>query len=135
MRQIWIQILWHKHPSTSAKGHQAIEEVLFRAAIDHGVLAAKGSWFLADQDTKMTDKDKMFFRMTFAASSSDAIAEGVKRFGEALRDVFEIEINGHEAVSGNKTVNDHKMINGNDTANGDDMVNDRKTISDTEVAK
>jgi len=42
----------------------------------------------------------MFFRMTFAAASSDAMQEGVKRFGEALRSVFQLEMNGHGVVNG-----------------------------------
>ena len=129
MKQIWIQILWHKHPSDSTKGHQAIEEELFNAAIEHGVLAAKGSWFLADQDAEMTDKDKMFFRMNFAASSSDAIVEGVKRYGEALSMVFEIEINGREALSDHKTINDHNTIDGNETANDNKTMNGNQTVN------
>lgn len=43
----------------------------------------------------MTEEDDMFFRITFAAASSDAIVEGVKRFGEALRSVFGVEMNGN----------------------------------------
>lgn len=42
----------------------------------------------------------MFFRMTFAAASSDAMKEGVKRFGEALRSIFRLEMNGHGMVNG-----------------------------------
>jgi len=38
--------------------------------------------------------------MTFAAASSDAIQEGVTRFGEALRSVFRLEMNDHGVVNG-----------------------------------
>lgn len=101
MTQLWIQVLWHKHPSASTTDHQATEEEIFRAGIERGVLTAKGSWFRAEQDAEFTNADDMFFRMTFAAASSDAMEEGVKRFGEALRSVFRLEMNDHGAVNGN----------------------------------
>ena len=49
---------------------------------------------------EITQADDMFFRMTFAAASSDAIQEGVKRFGEALRSVFELETDGNGMING-----------------------------------
>jgi aromatic amino acid aminotransferase I len=85
----WIRLNWHKHPKfnpadTSADALLATEENIFLAAIERGVLCAKGSWFRAQRGT---DTD-MFFRTTFAAASSGDIAEAMRRFGEALREEF-----------------------------------------------
>lgn len=85
---MWIRILWHSHPSASIKTALQIEEEIFQAGIGAGVLIAKGSWSRADPDTEPSKEDDMFFRMTFAAASGDAIQEAVRRLGEALRVVF-----------------------------------------------
>lgn len=49
------------------------------------MLVSRGSWFKADSTTP---EEKMFFRATFAAASSDQIAEAIKRFGDTLRGQF-----------------------------------------------
>ena len=61
-----------------------IEDEVFHAGIDRGVLSSKGSWFRAEAD----GGEDMFFRTTFAAVSSEDITEAIRRFGEALRAVF-----------------------------------------------
>ena len=61
-----------------------IEDEVFHAGIDRGVLASKGSWFRAQADG---GKD-LHFRMTFAAESPDKIREAIRRLGEAVRAVF-----------------------------------------------
>ena len=37
------------------------------------------------------EKREMFFRATFAAAAGDKVAEGIRRFGEALRGEFGLE--------------------------------------------
>jgi aromatic amino acid aminotransferase I len=64
-----------------------VEESIFQAAIDQGVLVSRGTWFLAGE-IEPTD---MFFRATFAAAPGDKIQEAIKRFGETLRAQFNIE--------------------------------------------
>ena len=71
-----------------------IEDEVFHAGVDRGVLAAKGSWFRAEADG---GKD-LHFRMTFAAESLDKIKEAIRRLGEAVRAVFLLEENGHLKV-------------------------------------
>lgn len=84
--QHWIEIDWKKHPAlVSGKSRDQIEEEVFQAAVDNGVLVSRGSWFKADGSTP---EEKMFFRATFAAASSDQIAEAIRRFGDALRGQF-----------------------------------------------
>ncbi len=87
----WINIEWHKHPKfdgdTSPTKLREIEDSIFQAAIGKGVLCSLGSWFRAQ---KGTDTD-VFFRTTFAAAPADKVEEAISRFGEALREDFEIE--------------------------------------------
>lgn len=82
-----MKIDWEKHPGLpSGKTRQGIEEDIFHAAIDNGVLVSRGSWFKADG----VSEGDMFFRATFAAASADNIAEAIARFGKALRVQFGI---------------------------------------------
>lgn len=52
------------------------------------MLIAKGSWSRAEPDAEPSPDDDMFFRLTFAAASSEAIQEAVQRAGETLRVMF-----------------------------------------------
>ncbi|KAL1963130.1 hypothetical protein VTN77DRAFT_8673 [Rasamsonia byssochlamydoides] len=82
----WIQVDWRKHPGfKQGWKHDAIEESIFKAAVDKGVLVSCGSWFKAD---RTAEEEKMFFRTTFAAAPGEKITEAIKRFGEALRAEF-----------------------------------------------
>ncbi|EGD88480.1 hypothetical protein H113_03418 [Trichophyton rubrum MR1459] len=84
----WMRVDWKKHPAyQQGKDHKAIEEMIFLAAVDAGVLVSRGSWFLADQSA--TEED-MFFRSTFAAAPADKIREAIRRFGEVLKAQFNI---------------------------------------------
>jgi aromatic amino acid aminotransferase I len=85
--QHWIQVDWKKHPElTSGKTRDSIEEALFHAAINNGVLVSRGSWFKAAG----ASEDKLFFRATFAAASEENITEAIRRFGDALRVEFKL---------------------------------------------
>jgi aromatic amino acid aminotransferase I len=85
--QHWIEIDWKKHPGlSSGKTHDSIEESLFTAAVNNGVLISRGSWFKAAGRSE----DKMFFRATFASASEENITEAIKRFGETVRAEFNL---------------------------------------------
>ncbi|KAK2749227.1 Aromatic/aminoadipate aminotransferase 1 [Myotisia sp. PD_48] len=85
----WIQIDWQKHPAVKeGKGHNAIEEMIYLAGIEAGVLACCGSWFLSDNSAGESD---MFFRTTFAAAPAEKIDEAIKRFGATLKAQFKLE--------------------------------------------
>ena len=64
-----------------------IEDEVFHAGIDKGILSIKGSWFRAEADGGAD----MFFRTTFAAASVSDMTEGIRRLGEALRSLFKLE--------------------------------------------
>ncbi|KAJ9223575.1 hypothetical protein DTO271D3_5883 [Paecilomyces variotii] len=82
----WVEVDWRKHPGlTTEASHSDIEESIFQAAIDRGVLVSRGSWFKADRSAA---EERMFFRSTFAAAPADKITEAIKRFGDALRAEF-----------------------------------------------
>ncbi|KAL1952563.1 hypothetical protein VTO42DRAFT_4812 [Malbranchea cinnamomea] len=82
----WIKVDWHRHPDAS-KGIRAVEEAIFKAAIAHDVLVSCGSWFIADNTREPTE---LFFRATFAAAPGDKIQEAIRRFGDALREQFNL---------------------------------------------
>jgi aromatic amino acid aminotransferase I len=78
-----MQVDWHKHPHAKMKTISEIEEEIFMAAVDRGVLVSRGSWFTAERaDFHPTD---MFFRATFAAATEDKMTEAIERFGVAVR--------------------------------------------------
>ncbi|RMJ29122.1 Aromatic amino acid aminotransferase [Aspergillus sp. HF37] len=84
----WIEVDWQKHPAASAgKSRSEVEEDIFQAAVNRGVLVSRGSWFKANSDI---EEQKMFFRATFAAASEEKIAEAISRFGETLRAEFKL---------------------------------------------
>ncbi|PGH17907.1 hypothetical protein AJ79_00806 [Helicocarpus griseus UAMH5409] len=85
----WIKIDWRQHPGfREGKDHAAIEDSIFKAAIEEGALVSVGSWFVADHSIPETD---MFFRATYAAAPGDKIDEAIRRIGVALRAEFKLE--------------------------------------------
>ncbi|KAL8894740.1 MAG: hypothetical protein Q9192_004083 [Flavoplaca navasiana] len=95
----WIKVDWRKHPLIR-QGKEVqlleLEEKIWRAGVDSGVLTAKGSWFRAEGDTG----EDMFFRTTFAAAGEKDVVEAVERFGKGLRVEFGLleengEVNGY----------------------------------------
>lgn len=83
----WLQIDYRKHPAYPAKSIAEIEDLIFNAVIAKGALAMKGTWFYAADDD---EHDTMFFRTTYAAAPFDKINEAIRRFGEAIRDEFNL---------------------------------------------
>ncbi|KAI4205622.1 MAG: hypothetical protein LQ346_001406 [Caloplaca aetnensis] len=84
----WIKVHWKKHPWVhEGKGVLEIEDKIWRAGCDKGVLSAKGSWSRAEADPG----DDMFFRTTFATAGAEDMTEAIRRFGEALRAEFGLE--------------------------------------------
>lgn len=65
-----------------------IEEDIFNKCIEKGVLVGRGSWFRAEQDTMPT---ALFFRATYAAATPENMTEAICRFGEAVRESFQME--------------------------------------------
>lgn len=138
----WLTIHTRTHPSLRTERPKTlleIEEEIFLAGLERGVLTSRGSWFRAEGSGPLVDtipvagsarapacghrgharkrdstgnvkevmvnghgngtengngeagEDRIYFRMTFAAASSEQITEATKRFGETLRVVFAIE--------------------------------------------
>ena len=102
----WMRVDYSKHPAYATKSRDDIEEEIFQAIVAHGTLLMKGSWFCPEGQK---DGDAMFFRATYAATPLGDIKEGVRRFGEALRDVFGLEkANGHaNGANGTNGTNGH----------------------------
>jgi len=85
----WLKVDWKKHPHYvgGQKGPGEIEEELFQTSIAKGALILKGSLFHADEDEI---HQNMFFRATFAAAPFHKIDEAIRRFGEAVGEVFQL---------------------------------------------
>jgi aromatic amino acid aminotransferase I len=81
----WMSVDFRKHPEYPAKSIEAIEESIFFRNIEHGTMCMRGSWFYADDGEEY---DTLFFRATYAASPEDKMDEGIRRFGEAVREEF-----------------------------------------------
>ena len=136
----WLTIHTRTHPSLKTdkpKTLLEIEEEIFQAGIERGVLTSRGSWFRAEGPGPLRDTipsaravhengvaegrrkrdsmgnvkealtnghgngevsengtggdDRIYFRTTFAAASSEQVAEAISRFGDALKAVFGIQ--------------------------------------------
>lgn len=90
----WITVDLARHPAggadkrTEEQYHAAaaaaVEDRIYERAESNGVFVARGSWFNVESCV-----DKVFFRMTFAATASqDDLTRGVEQFGRAVRDEF-----------------------------------------------
>lgn len=85
----WISVDWTKHHKVGLMSSLQVEKEIHSAAIDAGTLVVPGSWFLPDEGK--SGMDEVFFRMTYAAASTDDIREAIRRFGAALRRVFHLQ--------------------------------------------
>lgn len=86
---LWLKVNWHLHPHAKTKTLSEIEEEIFLAAVDEGVLVSKGSWFVAERAGFV--QTEMFFRATFAAAAEDKMTEAIERFGAAVRASFGVK--------------------------------------------
>lgn len=68
-----------------------IKSTNFRAPAANGTvsLTARHDLLVHNQGPK-DDQTEMFFRATFAMAGEEEVMEAIRRFGEALRGVFEL---------------------------------------------
>ncbi|KAF4534948.1 DNA methylase N-6 adenine-specific conserved site [Lasiodiplodia theobromae] len=81
----WLKVDCSSHPHVKSKTAAEIEEEVWLESIKRGALVARGSWFRVPDDRPHRD---VYFRITFAAASLDKIAEAVRRFGNAVHELF-----------------------------------------------
>lgn len=120
----WFKVDYQQHPAYPRKRRDVIEEEIFHAIVAHGTLLMKGSWFCPEGQT---EGDDMFFRATYAAAPFEDIREGVRRLGEAFRDVFGLERSA--AGNANGICNGHTNWHSNGHANGHAKVHTNGTLS------
>ncbi|KAI2628982.1 aromatic amino acid aminotransferase-like protein [Xylaria nigripes] len=82
---LWLRVDHTRHPDIGKKTIFEIEDEMFNACIERGVLACRGSWFLAGEDAELSG---LYFRTTFAASSAADMDVAIERFGQAVRASF-----------------------------------------------
>ncbi|KAI0137038.1 aromatic amino acid aminotransferase [Xylariales sp. AK1849] len=85
---LWLKVDHTQHPDAAGKTLLEIEEEIFDSCIDKGVLACRGSWFLAEHEKPLT---ALFFRTTFASASEEQMAVAIERFGAAVRGSFKLD--------------------------------------------
>ena len=85
---LWLNLNWRKHPHASTKSILEIEDEIFLAAVDQGVLISRGSWFAAEREG--FEPTQLFFRATFAAASEEGMTTAIERFGSAVRSSYGI---------------------------------------------
>lgn len=83
---LWFKVDHTKYPSTNTKTLLELEDEVFLAAIDEGVLVSKGSWFIAERESFVPRE--LFLRATFAAASEENMTKAIERFGVAVRKIF-----------------------------------------------
>ncbi|KAK9368395.1 pyridoxal phosphate-dependent transferase [Lipomyces kononenkoae] len=91
----WLKLDVRKHPLYGELTPLQIENRIYHAGIDHGILFIPGSWFRADQDpvdetVKPTNGEEVsvFFRGTFATVPQDKLIEGIRLFAEVIAKEF-----------------------------------------------
>ncbi|TVY43480.1 Aromatic amino acid aminotransferase [Lachnellula occidentalis] len=95
---LWLKINHHLHPSYATTPILDLEEKIFLAAVEKGVLISRGSWFTAERNDFVPQE--MFFRATFAAATEEKMAEAIERFGRAVRESFGL-VGGENGKVGN----------------------------------
>lgn len=84
---MWLKVDHEQHPDVNTKSLLQIEEEIFEACIDQGVLTCRGSWFRAEHDKPPTS---LFFRTTFASASEEQMNVAIERFGTAVKQSFKL---------------------------------------------
>jgi aromatic amino acid aminotransferase I len=82
---LWLKLDLSKHPRYPERSILELEDEIFHAALESGVLCAKGSWFRAEPET--TPKD-LFLRVTFASATEEAMGMAIGRLSTAIKSSF-----------------------------------------------
>ncbi|OAA79998.1 Pyridoxal phosphate-dependent transferase, major domain protein [Akanthomyces lecanii RCEF 1005] len=82
---VWLTVDHTKHPDHGKRKLEDIEQEIFDACIDGGVLVARGSWFRAEQHVPLSG---LYFRATYAMASPENMDIAISRFGDAVRSSF-----------------------------------------------
>lgn len=80
----WLKLDARRHPKWRELGGDAakVEEAMFLEAVDRNVLLVPGHWCIS---RKVNPGDHwMYYRGTFASSSTEDVVEGVKRFAATI---------------------------------------------------
>jgi aromatic amino acid aminotransferase I len=84
----WVRINWQLHPSAEMLGPKDIETEIWNATAKAGTLIVPGSWFQPDPTLTLST---MFFRINYASLQPELMPEATKRFGDALRESFQLK--------------------------------------------
>ncbi|KAJ3485106.1 hypothetical protein NLG97_g6890 [Lecanicillium saksenae] len=82
---VWLTVDHTKHPDHGKRRLEEIEQEIFDACIDAGVLVARGSWFRAEPHAPLSG---LCFRATYAMATPENMDVAISRFGKAVRRSF-----------------------------------------------
>jgi aromatic amino acid aminotransferase I len=86
--QLWLEVNLANHPHAATKSILEIEDEMFLACVEKGVLLSKGSWFLGDKTKEPT---QLFLRATFAAATEEKMGQAIERVGVAIREAYGVK--------------------------------------------
>lgn len=80
----WLKLDARRHPKWNELGRDAakVEEAMFMEAIDRNVILVPGHWCVSRKEGN--GEPWMYYRGTFAASSTEDVVEGVKRLAATI---------------------------------------------------
>ena len=127
----WIEVMWRNHPLAQTLSFEDLEEKIWQKGIEKNALLLKGSFFEARRYAPpevgggRAKEQSMFFRATYAAAPEGNIREAVRRFGEAVREEFGLELlaGGDERENGGGLAEAKGTAAGADGVVGDTAVN------------
>ncbi|KAF7557452.1 hypothetical protein G7Z17_g655 [Cylindrodendrum hubeiense] len=83
---LWIQVSLSAHPLAGDRSASDIEDSIYNAALDNGVLVSKGTWFAQCKN----QSGYLQFRLTYAAAEEIDLTKAVERFAVAVRAEFQL---------------------------------------------
>lgn len=79
-----------KHPQFKSEYNSdpiALETAIFEKSAEKKAILVPGSWFSVLEEDE-TPSNEFFFRGTYAATDAATLETGIKRFGEAIREIY-----------------------------------------------
>lgn len=78
---MWLKLDHTQHPDYEQRSLLEIEQEIYQLSVSSGVLVSCGSWFRAEPDKPLRN---LFFRITYATASEDAMVTAIKRLSTSI---------------------------------------------------
>lgn len=87
----WLHVDISAHPDHATHTPAAIQDAIFARARTLGVVFAPSRLFLAD-GARALKQDEVAFRVSYSFQAEQETDEGVRRFAQALRESFHLQV-------------------------------------------